>query len=695
MRHRPALVLLHLALVVPAQGQVLVNEVMASNHGTVAGPDGSTPDWVELYNAGSRTRQLGGWRLVLHDRTHPLPEGTELAPGDHLLLWCDGVDAPGHAPFRLPREGGTLLLVDPTGTEVHDVFTYPELAADMAFGRLPDGSSQASFLPVPTPGAANPRTGRLLAPRPPPLIEHQGASGAIVLEAASEDDIWYTLDGRVPDTVHALRYTAPLVAQEGMIVRAIATSRGHLPSPVSTATLPPADVLPTTIPLLMLTLDPEDLDGPERGIDTPGLHANHSRKGRGWERPCQVELLMPEGALHTFGAGLRVAGSGSRGAAKRSFKLLLKDRFGSPTDTFPAGPATGLDECLLRADAAPNSFLQHLLIEASVRDGGLEVDLQPSAPVRLVVNGRDRGLYRAMPPKDGQWIRRLHGVGDIDLLEGPAQVALEGDRAHWEQALDLLLRGAPVDELDISLDLGSLVDLACMDLYTGRADHELNVRLWRPRVPDGRWRWVLFDLDLWAPVQENTPQRMGLAVVPTTPYLARLLADPDLQGRLLPRFAALMQGPFSSDRMAARLDSLYGMYEPLLAADHERWGRSLPGHPDPQASLDHLQRFVQGRPERVLEHLASASGHELVRLRTSCHPAWGGFLELAGVPVGEAVSEQFAGLPLSVRAVPAAGWEFAGWKGLDEGGPDVVIDPGATRRLQAVFRPIGSGGDLP
>ncbi|MCB0780437.1 MAG: CotH kinase family protein, partial [Flavobacteriales bacterium] len=193
---------------------------------------------------------------------------------------------------------------------------------------------------------------------------------------------------------------------------------------------------------------------------------------------------------------------------------------------------------------------------------------------------------------------------------------------------------------------------------------------------------------------ENTVQRMQLAQVPVTPYVPRMLAVPGLQDRLLSRFASLMQGPFSPEQMTACLDSLLERYGTALMADHERWGMELNEHPEPTASADHLRKFVERRPAGMMEYLAIATGRQLIRLRTTCEPEEGGSLTLEGVPASPR-SQQFAGTPLTITAVANEGWEFAGWKRMEEGSAVVVVDPAHQRQMRAMFRKAGSRADLP
>jgi hypothetical protein len=68
-----------------AQGAVIISEIMFE----VAGSDDNR-EWVELYNSGSSSVDVGGWRLRDEDAGSqpgsPLPAGTIIAPQQALVL---------------------------------------------------------------------------------------------------------------------------------------------------------------------------------------------------------------------------------------------------------------------------------------------------------------------------------------------------------------------------------------------------------------------------------------------------------------------------------------------------------------------------------------------------------------------------------------------------------------------------------
>ena len=145
---------------VPPPPPVRINELMPANRGSVAGPDGSALDWVELVNLHTEAVDLSGWGLTddwREPHAAPLPDGLELEAGGRVLLWLDPeglVD--GAVRLGLAREGEAIRLFDPRGEEA-DLLGYPELGVDEAWARIPDGSGAAEAMPRGTPGDPNAR----------------------------------------------------------------------------------------------------------------------------------------------------------------------------------------------------------------------------------------------------------------------------------------------------------------------------------------------------------------------------------------------------------------------------------------------------------------------------------------------------------------------------------------------------------
>lgn len=674
-----------------------INEVLCAGHYVPADTAiGQAPDWIELHNAGDVPLELLGSRIAVDGERHMIDAPLRIEPGAYLLLWCDGHAERGvdHLRFKLPGKGARVELFDKDGRSLIHALDMPDLPPGHSFGRTGDTGPWTMFA-SPTPGAANGRQGQDPArPRRPEADIPAGIHPLPQLVSLDSDgrDIHYTLDGTTPDA-EAMRYAGPVRIDTTLVLRARAFAPGKM---ASAELCLPFVIGDDTGPAVHLTVAPGDLWNDSTGLHVEGLFANHSRTGALWERNVQATFSGTAAgswaAANTMAAGLRVSGSGSRGLAKKSFKLYARDGYGSDDMGFRFPGSPMCDEAMLRADATPHAFLRNLLVETIITRHRLAVDVQPSTVWPLYLNGRYWGTYRLMPPKDAQWLRGIAGTDRVDVLEGPALRPLEGDKTDLLAALALLAAGAPVDSIDARIDTESLIDLACLDLFSGRADHDLNVRCWRPwdNTEPGRWRWVVFDMDLWPAADDASLERIATAEAGSAPYLAELLAHPELRERLLARVTALGATAFAPEYLTPLADSLYRAHAAAIVRDHARWATEMEV-PDPAQVREELLRFVATRRDHWLDQLARYTHAPTHEVTIDVPPTTDGAVLLNGLRLDSGThTVRILGRQGHVlEAVPAAGREATGWNGIE--GPARLTMGGAAQgaRFTPVFRPAG------
>ncbi|MGV3636210.1 MAG: CotH kinase family protein, partial [Flavobacteriales bacterium] len=477
-------------------------------------------------------------------------------------------------------------------------------------------------------------------------------------------------------------YATPIVVDRDLVVRARAFVEGHLPSKEFCSTFHQGDA---PVEGITIAMDQAGLSEDSIGINVEGAWANFSRKGRSWERLAMVKFNGSSDP--PIPIGISIHGSGSRGAAKRSFKLHARDRYDSPVKGLQLNDREYFQEGILRADAGAHTFLRNRFLEEVATRNGLHVDVQPSRAMPLYLNGRYWGLYRWMPPKDAQWLKHISGSEAVDVLEGPAAMVRTGSDDHFKRAVARMMGLAPLDTLERYIDVDNLIDLACMDLWTGRADHDLNVRLYRPRRSEGLWRWVMFDMDLWAPPEENSVERMASGTAAETPYIPQFLRHPELQQRLLTRMCALMATALQPEQAVHMADSLYAAHSQALSEDHARWKDEL-DRPDPMASNQELVTFIRKRPGFLLEHLAHATGRRIRTVNVEAPPADQGVLRLDGLTLSPGTHRisGFQDVVLTLSFTPAVGYELSGWKGTDSTGQTIHVDPTRDKNIRPMVR---------
>lgn len=120
---------------------VFISEFLASNDNGLVDEDGDHSDWIEIYNSGSATVNLAGWRLTddSGDLSKWVLPSVDLAPKGFLLVFASNKDrsvpgAPLHTNFKLSSEGGYLALVRGDGVIAHEYNPYPAQYTDKTYG---------------------------------------------------------------------------------------------------------------------------------------------------------------------------------------------------------------------------------------------------------------------------------------------------------------------------------------------------------------------------------------------------------------------------------------------------------------------------------------------------------------------------------------------------------------------------------
>jgi len=247
------------------------------------------------------------------------------------------------------------------------------------------------------------------------------------------------------------------------------------------------------LPILSLTVDPEDLWSGARGIFT-----NPTWRGREWERPVFVAFLPAEGEVaFATSAGLRVDQTAPVAAPKYALRLYFRTSYGAARLAFPLFPSDppqfeqgqGYQRLLLQAgDLTPTwTLLRDQIVSEIAFDLGL-----PAARgcfVRLFINGETWGIYRLTERVDCFFLEEHDGSRSVDILQDGR--VREGSDEAWNA---LIAWAATHDLADpqvyaqarSQIDLANFSDWALLQQYFGfPAD-----ALYAVRPDGGRWRWV-------------------------------------------------------------------------------------------------------------------------------------------------------------------------------------------------------------
>ena len=125
---------------------LVINEWLAN-----AAPGQS--DWLELYNPSGLPVALRGLYVGASNALFQITALAFVPAGGYVQLLADELAGPEHVDFKLPAEGGEIVIYDAFGVEVNRV-SYGAQLDGVSEGRLPDGSASV----VSFPGSASPGT---------------------------------------------------------------------------------------------------------------------------------------------------------------------------------------------------------------------------------------------------------------------------------------------------------------------------------------------------------------------------------------------------------------------------------------------------------------------------------------------------------------------------------------------------------
>ena len=621
---------------------VYISELMTSNKEALKIGEES-PDWVEITNRGGETVSLLNYSLTnkaTATAKYIFPDVT-LAPGESTLVYLTGVEVAlpeeykaQSADFKGSSTGEKLYLYDTDRTCV-DKVSVPKLISDVSYGR--DESCTGFFYYAEsTPGQPN-RTPQYFGICEEPRFSEQGGirQGDVNVSLSAQDGatIYYTTDCSTPTTGSSV-WTGDLYLSKNTVIRAIAVKDGYLTSYTATRTfLPQAD---HTVRVVSLVTDDKYLFSDSMGMyaNGPGYQETfpHGSPGRGanfwmsWEYPVHIEVWDKDGTeLVEQDGSFKLNGQYSRAADQKSFAVYARSDYGDEgrfyAPLFSDRDYTDYKAFVLRSTGQDNN-------RARMRDAfitglmkGEDVMYQETEVCVLYLNGEYWGHYN-MRERVNKWsIAQWEGVTDedvidnIDLLKGNGNSSartLNGDYHDYQDLMAYckshsLRDGENLKYVTDRVDVQNYFDYQIQEIFWANSDNG-NIKYYR--VPGGKWKWILFDMD-WAmnnssslPVSWDTfksvfnPAGTGVSDAFETTLSVSLLKNDDMKELFLQRLSYFMKNVYTEEKMLAAIDEMYEEMKPEMAKHYEKWPSD--GSVESwERNVDRLRTWVQERPEYV------------------------------------------------------------------------------------------------
>lgn len=595
--------------------QIYISEVMSSTR--VVDEDTETSyDWIELYNASNSPVDLSGWGLsdsASRPRKWQFPEGASIAPGQYLLVFASGKNTfengAYHTSFSLSRsEGEALVLCRPDGTVV-DRIPAGQRYAEISCGRV-QGQSGLFLFAEATPGAANSAVSYAGRAQQVLFSEEGGVktdSFTLTLTAGEGETIYYTTDCTDP-TSASTRYTGPIEISATTVVRAVAVKDGWLDSISSTHTY--LFGVSHTLPVFSLVADPDDMFSEENG-----LYTNYEEL---WERDAHIEYFTTDGqTLFSQGAAISLHGNDARECEQKTFNVIARSEYGDNrfrASIFPNRDYTEYQSFLLRPSSEDSNYSRmRCSILSSLLESETNVLYQDVVVGVLYINGEYWGHYNLRERVNTHAIAQFEGwtaPDRIDLVKGNSTVK-QGSNQTFNDLLrwledNSLEDNANVEYVNTIVDIENYLDYVMLQMYVSNSDL-LNVKRYRSDEGDGRWKWVVFDLD-WAFYNDTNSWKdwlgedgCGLKDATDNTLFRSLMENENVREYFLRLLGERLATVWSSDVLTQKIDERKALLDPEMPATYARWNNSLSRWEEKVADL---RAYALSRPAKLIGYIA-------------------------------------------------------------------------------------------
>ena len=615
-----------------APAAIVINEIMASN-GMYENEE--SYDWIELYNRGKKTIDLSGWRLSDGKKNlekFVFPQGTKLKAGGYLTVWCTGVDdiepgtkSPYSASFSLSADGETLYLSDAAGERVQTL-EFPQQYGNVSWG-LPAGFSGVpteqdyGYLVNATRAKKNDAAVFGARTESPALLTVGGfyADGVTVqAETPSGATLRYTTDGETPNEKSPAFPAEGLSIAKTTALRIRAFREDEVPSQTVSATYIVENEQLT--PIVCLTTDDQYLFNKKTGalVKGSGETPNYAKE---LEYPVNIEYFNAQGVCEINQMGtFTCSGHSARQNAQKSIALYARKAYGKESfafNPFPTRDYTEYKSLLLRAANSDFSATRIRDIVASSLAEGQGILYQDHVVIQVYINGEYWGHYNLREKINKHFIAAYEGVTDetdidnIDILArtGTDRFTQNGDNEDWLELAEFCKKNdlnipenlAYVEE---RLDIDNMFTHAAYQIILGNVDFT-NVRVYR--VPGGKWRYLLFDVEACWRNLEKTPIEYYIKPVSNKingfrhEPLNALLNVPEYRDKFLRRVAELLDTVFVWENVEAAFDRVIAQLEPILPRHIERWDNMKRSNWEKNISA--TKYYARVRPRKIPELL--------------------------------------------------------------------------------------------
>lgn len=444
---------------------------------------------------------------------------------------------------------------------------------------------------------------------------------------------------------------------------------------------------------------------------------NYNREGIKSERPISIDLFRSNGELiFSSNAGARIAGNGSRHSTQKNINVFFRGAYGTKwiqEDLFEKSPLDRWNRLVFRSGGhRPDCLPKDEFASALVQNLNFEHSKYRYASTYL--NGEYWGIHAIKERMNKHYIAEKYGLhpdsiaflgNEGDLLDGKVQDSIEYKELIEFADNNNLNDPIYFDSLAKQIDVENFTSYLSSEIFLGNADWpNSNIKFWRNRtVPnssanighDGKWRWVLFDLDGSFGgtcndvfVTFNTVEwalRDDVDFEKYTILFRNLIENDQYKTDFINHTCDLINSSFKPSVTRPKLQSIKNTIDMEIDDHIDRWRypslantladryNEIPNTDQWEYLTSQMDTFLIERPHYVRKHMHDHWNlADSVRLHVDVNDQSMGKVQVNSIVVNEQLDGvttpvypwmgiYFSDLNIPVKAIPEEGYRFVEW----------------------------------
>ncbi len=584
-----------------------------------------------------------------------------------------------HTDFKISKSDEKLYLFDNSENQI-DFVEVGAQRTDISYGRFPDASDNFVFFEVPTPNATNANILQEKTPTPVFSKKNGFYNEAFEVTIQSDDDVYYTLDGSEPTQSSAKYAGQPInINQDITVLRAKAFNAELAPSKTATHTY----------------FINYDFKLPVISISGDSALFWDNKTGLFSDKNLYLKLEVPIGleffknttdSIYTTNAGVRLNGNSTRRFKQKPFRLYPRDKYDEETFNYPFfteeyGESVGKFVLKSQSEAWWLPYIPDMLMNVIVTSDKQLAELYPSpyTSVLTYLNGEYYAIHLLRERVDRSYLGNRHDIENLSIVMtevNGGNAALDavsyGDITTWFKLIDTLnlldISSDGYNYLQSQFEINNLMDYAAINIYSRNRDwiaNNNNVKSWKSDELDGKWRFIMHDLDFALhPIIDDTincyQEVFDVQYNSFAKILSTLLKSDEFKVKFLNRFADLLNTSFLPTRINYLIDSLANVLRPAVTLQKEKYPETCTMWEEQVAAIKEIaiERQTSSFKEVVETH--SLPGTCKVNISSNILDACD--FELNTISFSNAFEgTYFQGIPITLTVKPKEGYRFVGW----------------------------------